>query len=95
MTGAVVFSGDVAGASIGVSSERGATDLLGNGVSEVSGAGSSMITMSEPGREITDDSLSAAGSEAEAGTVVDGEVAGDDVSGTVVAGTLGNVHEWS
>jgi hypothetical protein len=54
-----------------------------------------MITMSEPGREITDDSLSAAGSEAEAGTVVDGEVAGDDVSGTVVAGTLGNVHEWS
>jgi hypothetical protein len=54
-----------------------------------------MITMSEPGRVITDDSLSAAGSEAGAGTVVDGEVAGDDVSGTVVAGTLGNVHEWS
>ncbi|MEN9552767.1 MAG: hypothetical protein RLY24_362, partial [Actinomycetota bacterium] len=95
-TGAVVFTGAVAGVSVGISSGRGATVSVGNGVSEASGAGSSMITISEPGRDIGDVgnvAPPAAGSEADVGTVVEGVVS----AGMVVEGdgSLDGVHEWS
>lgn len=66
------------------------------GVSDDSGAGTSITTVSEPGREIggiDDVALSAAGSGRGAGTVVEGVVS----AGMVAEGdgSLDGVHEWS
>jgi hypothetical protein len=91
MTGAVVITGEVAGTSVGVSSGRGTIVSVGNEVSEVSGAGTSMITMSAPGREIGDVAPPAEGSGTDTGTVVEGVVsAGMVVDGD---GSLVGVHE--
>lgn len=91
MTGDVEASGDDGDTSTGDSTGSGATVVTG--VSEVSGAGTSITTMSEPGREIggiDDVALSAAGSGSGAGTVADGELE----AGTVVEeGTPADVHK--